>query len=79
MKNFRIEEAIAIARSEGKKIRKKDLAVKLWPETDSEAARQVNMSNLCGGRVKRIQPEWIDIICEECGCSADFLLGRTKI
>lgn len=79
MKNFRIEEAIAVAKSNGKKIRKQDLAKKLWPETEKESAQRVNMANLCNGKIKKINPEWIDIICAETGCSADFLLGRTEI
>ena len=44
-------------------------------EAASESAQQVNMTNLCNGTTKRILPEWVLIICEMCGCSADYLFG----
>ena len=37
--------------------------------------QQVNMTNLCNGTTKRIVPEWVVIICEMCGCSANYLFG----
>lgn len=71
---IRIEQAIARAKEQGKPVLKKDLAAKLWPDS-SEAAQQVNMTNLCNGRRDAVKPEWVSIICETCGCSADFLFG----
>lgn len=74
MAALRINEAIAQAEVNGKKVYKKDLSAKIWPNSRPEA-QVVNMSNLCCGVTKKINPEWIITICKETGCTADFLLG----
>lgn len=71
---FRINEAILRSEIKGKKVFKKDLAAKMWPDS-SEAAQQVNMTALCRGKKLKVAPEWVEIICKECGCTADFLFG----
>lgn len=71
---IRIEQALAVAKENGRKITKKDLASMLWPDTTA-AGQQVNMTNLCGGKTARIDPDWIPIICRECGVTADFLFN----
>lgn len=71
---LRVNEAIARSEANGKKVLKKDIAARLF-EGASESAQQVNMTNLCNGTTKRILPEWVLIICEMCGCSADYLFG----
>lgn len=71
---LRVNEAIARSEANGKKVLKKDVAARLF-EGASESAQQVNMTNLCNGTTKRIVPEWVVIICEMCGCSADYLFG----
>lgn len=71
---LRINEAIARAEMYGKKILKKQLAADIWPNSRPEA-QAVNMTNLCTGVTKKINPEWIIVICRETGCSSDFLLG----
>lgn len=71
---LRVNEAIARSEANGKKVLKKDIAARLF-EGVSESAQQVNMTNLCNGTTKRIVPEWVVIICEMCGCSADYLFG----
>lgn len=71
---LRINEAIARSERSGKKILKKELAAKIWTNSRPEA-QAVNMTNLCTGVTKKINPEWIIVICQETGCSADFLLG----
>lgn len=71
---MRIEQAIARAKESGKKVLKKDIAARLWPDS-TVVAQQVNMTALCNGATARINPEWVKIICEMTGCSADFLLG----
>lgn len=71
---LRVNEAIARSEANGKKVFKKDIAARLFAGA-SEAAQQVNMTNLCSGVTKRILPEWVVIICEMCGCSADYLFG----
>lgn len=71
---LRVNEAIARSEANGKKVLKKDIAARLF-EGASESAQQVNMTNLCNGTTKRIVPEWVVIICEMCGCSANYLFG----
>lgn len=71
---LRINEAIALSEAMGKKILKKDLAAKIWADSRPEA-QAVNMTNLASGMTKKVNPEWIVIICKETGCTADFLLG----
>lgn len=75
MTKLRLTEAIALSVVNGKKIRKRDLAAKLWPNSAPET-QGVNMRCLCSGVTKRVQPEWITIICEETGCDANFLFGQ---
>ena len=70
---FRISEAIARAQAEGKRVKKKEIAEKLWPNS-SEAAQQVNMTKLCNGKQKKISPDWVKIVCEMTGCTPEFLL-----
>lgn len=74
MAKFRINEAIAKATLEGRKVMKKDISARLWPDSN-EVGQQVNMTRLCAGKTPRIQVEWVGIICEMCGCTADFLFG----
>ena len=74
MAALKVNEAIALAEAMGKKIMKKDLAAKIWPNSRPEA-QVVNMSNLCSGVTKKINPDWIITICRETGCTADFLFG----
>lgn len=75
--NLRIEEAIARAKANGNKVMKKEIAAKIWAGS-TESAQQVNMTNLCNGTTLRIEPEWLNIICDMTGCTADFLIGRTN-
>lgn len=74
---MRIEQAIARAKEQGKKVFKKDLAAQFWPNS-SPAAQQVNMTALCAGKTAKISPDWVKIICETCGCTADFLFGLSN-
>lgn len=71
---MRIEQAIARAKEQGKKVFKKDIAAKLWPDS-TPAAQQVNMTALCSGKTGKISADWVAIICDMTGCSADFLFG----
>ena len=72
---MKIEQAIARAKDHGKKVKKKDIAALLWPDS-TETAQQVNMTKLCSGKTTKINPDWVNIICDTCECSADFLFGR---
>lgn len=74
---IKIEQALARSKEQGKKVLKKELAAKLWPDS-SAIAQQVNMTALCSGKTTKINHEWVKIICEMTGCTADFLFGITK-
>lgn len=74
---MRIEEAIARAKQQGSKVMKKDIAARLWPES-TPVAQQVNMTRLCAGKTPRIFIDWVAIICEMTGCTADFLFGLSN-
>lgn len=74
---LRIEQAIARAKEQGRKIRKKDISLALWPE-GSEASRIINMGRLCNGTTRRIEPEWLVKISEITGVSVEFLLGTSN-
>lgn len=74
---LRINEALARCERKGKKVFKKDLAALLWSES-SEGAQQVNMTKLVRGRAKKISIEWVDILCRELDCSADYLFGLSN-
>ena len=78
MPMIRIEQALAVAKENGRKIAKKDIAAMLWPNA-TQAAQQVNMTNLCSGKTSRIDPDWVPIICRECGVSADFLFNVASL
>lgn len=71
---LRVKEAIARSEANGKKVYKKDIAARLFDGV-SESAQQVNMTNLLNGKTQRIKPEWVVIICEMCGCTANYLFG----
>lgn len=76
-KRLRINEAIAMRLTKGKKVLKKDIAARLWPGIEAQT-QQVNMTNLVNGTTKRVKLEWIGIICEMCDCDPNYLMGWTK-
>lgn len=71
---LRINEAIAAARAQGRRVLKKDIAARLWPDSTPEA-QKVNMHALCTGETRRVDPDWVREICLLTGCTADYLLG----
>ena len=74
MPQFRLKEAIAKAEANGLKVKKIDLAEKIWPGRNKQTL-QVNMTNLCNGSTQRINPDWVDIICRELKTDPNFLFG----
>lgn len=72
-----LNEAIAFAVANGKRINKTILADKLWPGSDQRCKR-ANISHLSTGKTSRISRKMVLIICEECGVTADFLFGIKK-
>lgn len=71
---LRINEAIGRAQTNGINVLKKDIASRIWHDS-KESTQQVNMTNLCKGRTRKINPEWVIIICEMCGCTPNYLFG----
>ena len=77
---LKINEAMALHQAKtGEKLEKKKLAALLFADAPTASARQVAMTNICRGRTLRIKPEWIPIICDYCGCTADFLFGMDTV
>lgn len=74
MANLKINEAIAFATMNGKKINKTEIAARLWPKSSLLTRRQ-NMTNLCSGNTCKVNPKWIKIICKMTGCDANFLFN----
>ena len=74
---LRINEALARANTQGKKVFKKDIAARLWPDSTA-IAQNVNMTNLCCGKTQKINPDWVGVICEMLDCTADFLFGLSN-
>lgn len=72
MKALRIKEALAYALLTHKNVSKAELAKKLFP--DSPCA-DVNFRLLVRGEREFIRPEWVDILCAECGVTPNFLFG----
>ena len=74
---LKVNEAIARSEANGKKVMKKDIAARIWSESTPES-QQVNMTNLCSGVTKKINPDWVVILCEMLDCSADYLFGLSN-
>lgn len=74
---IRVELAIARAKESGKKVLKKEIAARLWPDSSPET-QQVLMTKVVSGKQDKLSSEQLRIICEMTGCSADFLLGLTN-
>lgn len=77
MGNLRLDESFAVAKENGNKIKKLELARILWPDSKDKTAH-TNMSNLTHGKVKKIDIDAVPIICEKLGVTADYLFGISK-
>lgn len=71
---LRIEEAIARAKRKGIEVKKKDVAARLWPDSE-ESAQQVSFTKLIKGKTLAVRPEWVIAICEMCDCTPNYLFG----
>lgn len=71
---LRINEAIAAAKLNGKDVTKKHLSKLFFPNS-TDQSRITLMTKVCSGKLQRVNPEWIGIICKECGVTANFVLG----
>lgn len=69
-----VNKCIAFSVTKGKAVSKKELAAKLWPESHQKT-RMLNMSNLISGKTERINPEWVQTICDECGVDPNYLFN----
>lgn len=70
---LKLAEAFLKAKEEKRAVKKKDLAAKLWPHSNS-ITQQVNFTNLMNGSTKRITVDMIRIICTELQCSPNDLI-----
>lgn len=75
---IKINEAIAAAKLQGKEVKKKDLAALMFPNSTIQSQSTL-MTKACSGKLKRICPEWLQIISQECGVSIEFLLGMEEL
>lgn len=71
---LRINEAFERSKMNGKRILKKELSKKLWPESN-EKARLVAMHRLTSGKMIYINPDWVMVLCEELNCDPNFIFG----
>lgn len=75
MGKIRLNEALARAKDNGKRVTKKRLAQKIWPES-SEASAQMNLAHMAKGQkvIGRVV-DALKIIADETGVTVDFLVG----
>lgn len=71
---LRIEEAIAKANYNGRKVKKKDIASRIF-EGASEVSQAIRMTSLINGNTRRVDPEWVLTICEMCDVTPNYLFG----
>ena len=71
---LRIDEAIEVAKQNGTKVLKKDIAQRIWNSENPKIAG-TNMARLVKGTKATVRPEWIATICAMTGVDANFLLG----
>lgn len=76
MVKIRINDAIAYAKASGKRVRKVEIAQMLWKDSRRQTAH-ANMVNLCNGKTRLVNIEFIPTLCRELGVSADYLFGLT--
>lgn len=61
---IKLREAILKSELNGKRVKLKDLADKIFYDCEPKS-RYVNLHYLLKGRTKRVDTKWIKIICEE--------------
>lgn len=69
---LRIREAFLHAEMKGKKIEKRQLAAKIWPNSTQKSSEQL-LQRLMNGKAETIRIDFVQIICNELGCDANFL------
>ena len=75
MSRLRIAEAMEKLEQKGNKIKKIQIAEKLWPKS-SRKTQQMNIANLIDGKTKRVDIEWVSILCEVLECNPSFLFNH---
>lgn len=76
MRELRVREAINIAKANGIKVKKGELACVLWPNSTASGAK-CNLCNMEANKMKKITIEQVSLLCNILGVSADFLFGLT--
>ena len=71
---IRIREAIQYAKSQGKKIKKKDFAGLIFPYVSQRSA-VVCLNNYERGQSKKMDRQQVMTICKKLGCDANMLFG----
>lgn len=71
---LKIKEAFARSEMRGKKVFKKDVSNRLFPN-QPKSTQQVKFTNLVNGTTKRITATQVRILCEMLDCDANFLFG----
>jgi len=74
---IRVKEAIAYAKSTGQRVRKGELAKKMYPYASDKSA-YMNLRNLSNGEVKTIDRDKVELICNELRVDPNFLFGWTE-
>ena len=73
LQNARIEAG----KSKGNKITRQTLGNAIYPKSSHTCVR-VSMSNLLSGLKKKLNPDWVVVICNECNVDPNFLYGVGK-
>lgn len=70
---IKVAEAIIIAK-QTKKIRIRELAQKLFPESTEDSA-YIRFNGLVTGRIRKISKQSVNILCEELDCTSNDLFN----
>lgn len=71
---IKIAEAISAANCNGKKIKIRELAQKLFPESTVDSA-YIRFNGLVTGRIEKISKRSVNILCKELDVSPDDLFN----
>jgi hypothetical protein len=69
---IKLNEIYELRKAEGVVKDKTELGLKLWPDSSRESML-INTAKLFNGRTKRIEFDWVGIICEWLQCEPNDL------
>lgn len=73
---IRLKEVIEYGKERGVKLKLKEFAKELYPNSERPYA---NLRNLMVGKTEKISPKQIEVICNTFGVDADYLLGFSEV